>query len=127
KRIQQQQRGQICDSCDQQNHFHKEIIACSECGYPEPKVDNLYHIAVEFLKCPDYNEIIENINLELNKMDINDQDYEKLIEIKEDIGSDNKKNNGENDVYEVYKTYNNRYSRVYDIARLSILGSLNDM
>ncbi|CAJ0746058.1 1162_t:CDS:2 [Entrophospora sp. SA101] len=64
---------------------------------------------------------------ELNKMDINDQDYEKLIEIKEDIGSDNKKNNGENDVYEVYKTYNNRYSRVYDIARLSILGSLNDM
>ncbi|CAJ0752265.1 9775_t:CDS:2 [Entrophospora sp. SA101] len=116
KRIQQQQRGQICDSCDQQNHFHKEIIACSECGYPEPKVDNLYHIAVEVIDESDEDEEDDDENEKDEKQE-KEMEFSKCPRCNKLLKK----------FLKLYKTYNNRYSRVYDIARLSILGSLNDM
>jgi len=36
-----------------------------------------------WLKCPDYNEVIDMICLELNEMDYDDPDYQKLWDAKE--------------------------------------------
>jgi len=48
-------------------------LSCSRCDLPMKS----------WLKCPDYNEVIDMICLELNEMDYDDPDYQKLWVAKE--------------------------------------------
>ncbi|RIA91874.1 hypothetical protein C1645_766393 [Glomus cerebriforme] len=48
-------------------------LSCSKCDHP----------MTSWLKCPDYNEIIDMICLELNEMNYDDPDYQKLWDAKE--------------------------------------------
>ena len=48
-------------------------LLCSKCDCP----------MTSWLKCPDYNEVIDMICMELNEMDYDDPDYQKLWEAKE--------------------------------------------
>ncbi|CAB4440025.1 unnamed protein product [Rhizophagus irregularis] len=48
-------------------------LSCSKCDHP----------MTSWLKCPDYNEIIDMICFELNEMNFDDPDYQKLWEAKE--------------------------------------------
>ncbi|GBC10202.1 hypothetical protein RclHR1_09430003 [Rhizophagus clarus] len=48
-------------------------LSCSKCDHPMKS----------WLKCPDYDEIIDMICLELNEMNYDDPDYQKLWEAKE--------------------------------------------
>lgn len=114
-------------------------LLCSKCDCP----------MTSWLKCPDYNEVIDMICLELNEMDYDDPDYQKLWEAKEyyeelfrreqdeeqwvtdeeDVSEDEDERKIKSnyrydyDQYEDYDDYYERYDEIIDpMTVLSILG-----
>ncbi|CAI2173166.1 12132_t:CDS:2 [Funneliformis geosporum] len=76
--------NQSCLNCNQPKHIHHKIAACNNCGFPEYDVVDLCELPMtSWLRCPDYNDVIDMICLELDEMNFDDPDYQKLSDAKE--------------------------------------------